>query len=146
MTYSIGMRAPSYYADPDLQLAEVRPGYLSPAALKRAGKQACQLGCSVTEAKQWLQPLAPDDDEITALLDEPSALRKLRLHGMARLAFDDHMLYLNGVGQPLDDRARASIAALCARRRLDGSLASALGKPSLRWLLAHGAFEIPEKE
>ena len=146
MTYSIGMRAPSYYSDPDLQLAEVRPGYLSPAARMRAGKQASQLGRSVTELKEWLQPLAPGDDEITALLDRPAVLHKMRLHSMARLAFDDHRLYLNGIGRPLDDRARASIAALCARRRLDGPLAAALGERSLRWLLAQGAFDIPEKE
>ena len=146
MTYSIGMRAPPYYADPDLQLAEVRPGYLSPAALMRAGRKARQLGRSVTELKEWLQPIAPGDDEIAALLDGPSMLRKLRLHSMARLAYDDHTLYLNGVSRPLDDRARESIAALCARRRLDGPLATALGERSLRWLLAHGAFEIPEQE
>lgn len=144
MTYSIGMRAPPYYADPDLQLAEVRPGYLSPAALRRAGKNAGQLGRSVTELKEWLQPLAPGDDEITALLEGPSVLHKLRLHGMARLAFDDYSLYLNGVSRPLDDRARTCIAALCASRRLDGPLAAALGKRTLRWLLAHGAFELPE--
>lgn len=146
ITYSIGMRAPSYYADPDLQLAEVQPGYLSRAALRRAGKHAPRLGCAVTELKQWLQPLAPNPDEITALLETPAVLHKLRLHGMARIAFDDSTLYLNGNSRALQDGGREAIAALCARRRLDDALAAALGKRSLRWLLARGAFEIPENK
>ena len=146
LTYSIGMRAPPFYADPDLQLAEVRPGYLSRAALGRAGKKASRLGCTVTEPKQWLQPLAPQPDEISALLKTPADLRKLRLHGMARIAFDDSRLYLNGASRVLKEGEREPVAALCARRRLDDALAAALGTQSLRWLLAHGAFEIPENE
>ena len=146
ITYSIGMRAPSFYSDPDLKLAEVQPGYLSPAARRRAGKQASRLGCAATELKQWLQPLAPSPDEIEALLATPSALHKLRLHGMARIAFDDSKLYLNGASQRLKGSDREPIAALCAQRRLDGGLAGALGKRRLRWLLAHGAFGVPENE
>ena len=146
ITYSIGMRAPSYYSDPDLELAEVRPGFLSPAALRRAGKQASRLGCDVTELKQWLQPLAPGADEIAALLANPSALRKLRLHGMARLAYDDSQLYLNGASRRFKGSEREPVGALCAQRRLAGALAVSLGKPCLGWLLAHGAFEIPENE
>lgn len=144
ITYSIGMRAPPYYADPDLLLEEVRPGYISPAARERAGSHANRLGCSVTELKQWLQPLAPSQDEITALLGTPTLLRKLRLHGMARLAYDDDRLYLNGIGRRLEDGERKSIAALCIRRRMDTALAAAFSEKSLRWLLDHGAFEIPE--
>lgn len=146
ITYSIGMRSPSFYSDPDLELAEVRPGYLSPAALGRAGKHAARLGCAVTELKQWLQPLAPGPDEIAALLANPSVLHRLRLHGMARLAFDDRTLYLNGVARRFEGSVREPVAALCAQRRLDGALAAALGERSLGWLLAHGAFEIPENE
>ena len=146
ITYSIGMRAPPYYSDPDLELAEVQPGYLSPAALRRAAKRASRLGCDVTELKQWLQPLAPGADEIAALLANPSALRKLRLHGMARLAYDDSQLYLNGASRRFKGSEREPVGALCAQRRLDGALAVSLGKPCLGWLLAHGAFEIPENE
>lgn len=146
ITYSIGMRAPSFYADPDLQLEEVQPGYISPAAHRRAGTEAARLGCTVTESKQWLQPLPPSKDEIAALLNAPSVLQKLRLHGMARLAYDDRMLYLNGLSRPLESGERDSIAALCSRRRLDAALAAALGQRSLRWLLAHGAFEVFEIE
>ncbi|MDH3304473.1 MAG: cupin domain-containing protein [Gammaproteobacteria bacterium] len=144
ITYSIGMRAPPYYADPDLRLEEVQPGYLSSAAHDRAGRHANRLGCSVTELKPWLQPLAPGQDEITALLVTPAVLGKLRLHGMARLAYDDETLYLNGIARPLEGDERRSIAALCRRRRLDAALAAAFSEKCLRWLLDHGAFEVPE--
>lgn len=144
ITYSIGMRAPPGYADPDLRLSEVRPGYVSAVALKRAGKRASSLGCLVTEPKDWLRPLAPEEDEIAALLDFPSALNKLRLHGMARLAFDDNNLYLNGARRVLRADEREPIALLCLRRRLSRALASALGMHCIQWLLANGAFEIPE--
>ena len=144
ITYSIGMRAPPGYADPDLRLAEVQPGYLSPAALKRAGTQASKLGRVVTELKEWLQPQAPREDEITALLEGRSTLKRLRLHGMARLAFDDKQVYLNGACRTLQAAERESIALLCARRRLNAAIVSALGDQCLHWLLANGAFEIPE--
>ncbi|MGI9248718.1 MAG: cupin domain-containing protein [Woeseiaceae bacterium] len=146
LTYSIGMRAPSFYTDPDLRLEEVRPGYISPAAHIRAGKQASTLGRTVTELKKWLQPLAPTESEIATLLENPTALRKLSLHGMARIAFDDDKVYLNGAESPLDVACREAIAALCDRRRLNRSLVSSLGSRRLYWLLAHGAFEIPENE
>jgi hypothetical protein len=144
ITYSIGMRAPPGYADPDLRLSEVRPGYLSPAALKRAGTRASELGLVVTELKEWLQPLAPCDGEITALLQGRSALKRLRLHGMARLAFDHCNVYLNGARRPLQAEVRESIALLCAHRRLNAAILSGLDDQSLQWLLANGAFEIPE--
>jgi hypothetical protein len=138
------MRAPPGYADPDLRLSEVRPGYLSPAALKRAGTRASELGLVVTELKEWLQPLAPCDGEITALLQGRSALKRLRLHGMARLAFDHCNVYLNGARRPLQAEVRESIALLCAHRRLNAAILSGLDDQSLQWLLANGAFEIPE--
>jgi hypothetical protein len=146
ITYSIGMRAPPGYADPDLQLTEARPGYISPAALERAGKDASTLGRLVTQPKEWLQPVAPTEEEIIALLDNPSALRKLRLHGMARVAFDGDTLYLNGAERSFEGQERESIASLCCRRRLNGALVSQLGVRCLRWLLSHGAFELAEIE
>lgn len=146
MTYSIGMRAPPSYVDPDLKLAEARPGYISPAARRRAGKLALTLGQTVTEPKQWLQPLAPTDNEVVALLECPAMLRRLRLHGMARLAFDDSRVYLNGARRDLAGEHRDAIAALCAKRRLTASLLPALGSQWLRWLLTHGAFELPGNE
>ena len=144
ITYSIGMRAPPRYADPDLQPAEAKPGYISPTALERAGKDASTLGRVVTRPKEWLQPLAPAEEEMTALMESPSALRKLRLHGMARIAFDDETLYLNGAERRFEGQERECIARLCTLRRLNGALVSQLDTRCLRWLLAHGAFELPE--
>lgn len=144
MTYSIGMRAPSFYADPDLALAEVQPGYLSPAALERAGQSARKLGCVVTEPKEWLRPDAPAEEEVEALLQCPSTLRTLRLHGMARLAFDDRKLYLNGASRALGAVEQECIAALCRDRRLRASLVATMGNDCLRWLIAQGAFELPD--
>jgi 50S ribosomal protein L16 3-hydroxylase len=144
ITYSIGMRAPPRYADPDLRPAEAKPGYIPPAALERAGKDASTLGCVVTQPKEWLQPVAPSEEEMTALLDSPSALRKLPLHGMARIAFDDRTLYLNGAKRRFEGQERESIASLCSRRRLNRALVSQLGTQCLRWLLAHGAFDLAD--
>jgi len=144
ITYSIGMRAPAGYADPDLQLSEIRPGYLSPAALKRAGTQASRFGCVVTELKEWLRPLAPQQEEVSKLLKSRSTVNRLRLHGMARLAFDESNVYLNGTSRTLRAEERESIALLCLRRRLSATIVSGLGDQCLRWLLGHGAFEIPE--
>ena len=81
LTYSIGMRAPRlsdlraenatgaadpFYADPDLRIEEVRPGYISPTAIERAvsllsgelarDETAMRLGCFVTRNKDWLRP------------------------------------------------------------------------------------------
>lgn len=143
ITYSIGMRAPAGYSDPDLQAREAEPGYISPAACTRAEKLPYALGNEVTQIKQWLQPVAPTAEEIDALLDEPMMLHRLRLHGMARVAFDDRCVYVNGVKTTYRDRDRPSIAALCGQRRLDKALATALGRENLRWFLAQGAFALP---
>lgn len=145
LTYSIGMRAPDDYGDPDLRLDEVRPGYISPAALARAGNRASRFGCKVTELKEWLRPATPNDDQIGILLGDPPALRKLRLHGMARLAFDDNHLFVNGAKRSLGDDDKASIARLCTRRKLDESSVARLDAGCLHWMLAQGAFELPEK-
>jgi len=144
MTYSIGMRAPTDYADPDLQLDEIRPGYLSPAALRRAAKQASSIGCEVTDVKEWLRPTAPSNDEIESLLNNPSALRRLRLHGMTRIAFDDTSLYVNGAKRTFEDFARHAIGDLCAQRKLDAPLVARLESHYLHWLLAQGTFELPD--
>lgn len=146
ITYSIGMRAPPSYADPDLAVDEIQPGYLSPAALERAGTSARMLGCLVTEPKEWLRPDEPSENERTALLQSPSTLRKLRLHGMARLAFDDHRLYLNGASRALGNFERQGIAALCRMRRLNASLVAAIDSETLGWLISHGAFELQDHD
>lgn len=145
ITYSIGMRAPAGYSDHDLQLSEVEPGYIGPTARRRAEKLRYELGNEVTGIKEWLRPLAPTVEEIEAILDDPKALYKLRLHGMARIAFDDRCVYVNGGQKSLEFNDRQPIAALCRQRRLDKALATKLGGECLRWLLAQGTFALPEE-
>lgn len=146
ITYSIGMRAPAFYEDPDLQLDEIRPGYISPQALSRAGCHAKALGPSVTELKQWLRPDAPEPAQIAAILASPSLPQRLRLHGMARIAFDDKAIYVNGAARALEESDRAPVAMLCERRRLERDSATMLGTGCLQWLLEQGAFEQVDQE
>lgn len=143
ITYSIGMRAPSFYADPDLALSEVRPGYISAEAKRRAGTRAKRLGTEVTDLKPWLRPDVPGKAEIARIL---GAALPLRLHGMARIAYDDGAVYVNGAARPLAESERQSVATLCARRRLDRTAAAEMAEPILRWLLARGAFALPEPD
>jgi hypothetical protein len=143
MTYSIGMRAPDWYADADLTSSEAQPGYLSPQALRRAGHRADELGLSATQTKEWLRPDAPTGDDIRHLLDSPALLRRLTLHGMARLAFDDSRIYLNGITRSGVDSDLECLRELCARRRLDQRLLNIITPELLTWLLANGAFETP---
>ena len=143
MTYSIGMRAPDGYADPDLTSDEAQPGYLSPQALRRAGQRAAELGPSATQIKEWLRPDAPAADDIRQLLDSPALLRRLTLHGMARIAFDDTRIYLNGCTRMAAQSDLVSIRELCARRRTNGRVLNIITPEFLTWLLANGAFEAP---
>lgn len=141
MTYSIGMRAVPGYSDPDLTEAEVAPGYLSPGARRRAGARADDLGLIATQTKEWLKPQRLSNDEVCALLNAPTALGRLRVHGMARIAFDDERIYLNGTARTFEPAERAGVRDLCALRRLNTRIISEIGPDLLRWLLAGGAFD-----
>ena len=143
MTYSIGMRAPDGYADPDLTSDEAQPGYLSAKALRRAGQRAAELGPSATQTKEWLRPDAPAADDIRQLLDSPAMLRRLTLHGMARMAFDDTRIYLNGSTRMAAQSDLECIRELCARRRTNRRLLNIITPAFLTWLLANGAFKAP---
>jgi len=161
LTYSIGMRAPRlsdlraedatgaadpFYADPELRIEEVHPGYISPTAIERAvsllggelvrDETAMRLGCFVTRNKDWLRP-----DGMTELPDGD-----LRLHGMARIAWDDEHVYLNGASRSLESGERELIGSLCRdrcipRAELAGFLAVDALRVLIEWLLRHGAFE-----
>lgn len=144
LTYSIGMHAPAFYTDPDLQLQEIRPGYISSKARSRAGQNASSLGRAVTDLKDWLKPQAPTDQEIAAMIAAPETLRQLQLHGMTRIAYDTVKIYVNGADRSIEDGAFEAIASLCTRRKLNKGLVAALGTACLRWLLAQGAFALPE--
>ncbi len=144
MTYSIGMRAPRAYADPDLKPDEAIPGYISPAARRRAGQGADRLGLNVTRPKAWLCPETPGTAEIDTL-SAPGA-GALPVHGMARLAFDDERVYLNGRGRRLNAAELGAIADLCSRRHLTRSARRSLEPRTMRWLLRSGAFAPPQTE
>lgn len=141
MTYSIGMRAPHYFSDPDLELSEVSPGYISRAALDRAGESMSKLGKDVTELKEWLRPEIPDRGTIEQLLEKPSP--RLEMHGMARVAYDDHHVYVNGQKRQITEQERAALAGLCRRRCLDRALMAAFSPELFAFMVASGAFEIP---
>jgi len=142
MTYSIGMRAPHYFSDPDLEVSEVRPGYISSAALDRAGKFKDRLGQDATELKEWLRPDPPDRVTIERLREKP--LQRLGIHGMARVAYDDNRVYVNGRQRPISEQERAAIAGLCQRRYLDSPSLAAFSAELFAWMAASGAFEVPD--
>jgi hypothetical protein len=71
----------------------------------------------------------------------------MRLHGMARIAWDESSVYLNGAGRTFEDGERELVAALCAKRRLDREDLPNWERPAtriglLKWLRAYGAFQL----
>jgi len=60
---------------------------------------------------------------------------------MARIAFDDERIYLNGTARALEAARRSGVRELCARRRLNKRIIREIGPDLLRWLLAEGAFD-----
>ncbi len=161
LTYSIGMRAPRrselagsedpgiddpFYEDGGLTIDEVRPGYISPRAIARARALladtvldstdvAQRLGRFVTRPKDWLRP---------DTIEEPIAdIGALRVHGMARMAWDDDNVYLNGASRPLAAVQQPMIAELCATRENLPNIETNGGHAELiRWLARNGAFEM----
>lgn len=171
LTYSIGMRAPllsdlghessgpsregAFYADPDLASSEAQPGFIAPQAIARALRQlgrraddsvrvAELLGRCVTTTKDWLTPEGTCEDDARALCADASRRVYCRVHGMARVAFDEHHAYVNGRSYPLPPGGVEVMAAMCRERRLD---LSAIGDEDLAelavWLLRSGALELP---
>lgn len=172
ITYSIGMRAPQlsdlgnelpdvedenpFYTDKDLDIGESAPGYIAPAAVRRAldllqategdfSRVAVALGRFATETKDWITPEALSDDETASMLTALKRGARMSIHGMARIAYDDHNLYVNGRYRALSADTRALAAQVCAERRYVGrATAVAQWEDSLAWMLKMGAFEIPE--
>ena len=84
---------------------------------------------------------APATDALTTL----KRGTRLNVHGMARIAFDDQNLYVNGRYMTLPPDARPLIAGICATRRHSGRARRFKnGQVCLAWMLKMGAFEIPE--
>ena len=171
LTYSIGMRAPRrsdlldefglecpdedpFYADPDLAEDEVRPGYISPAAVARAKALVAAvariddqpisvaLGRTLTRPKAWLRPDCPETREIDELIARGLARRGLRMHGMARVAWDDAHVFANGNHVALPAGAHDAIEALCGSRHTSRYFRDKSLWPLLGWLLSMGVFEL----
>lgn len=167
ITYSIGMRAPQlsdlggalpdaqiknpFYEDPDLSVSEARPGYIAPQAAARAARLsgrdddpaavASALGRFVTETKTWLRPEPASADDVRRCLD-----RRLRLevHGMARIAWDDCNIYVNGRCRQLASGEAAIVEEICRARGVPRrSAAQRSARALLGWMLETGAFELP---
>lgn len=175
MTYSIGMRAPqisdlipigekfqakadAFYTDEDLTLHEIRPGYISRQSVQRAAKLLNRpagldvqesLGRSVTTTKTWLTPDSAPGPCIDQLIDDLLKGGKICVHGMARIAFDDNALYVNGARRPLADDLVATAARICKQRKIGktGLQKMSQSKDSvllLKWMAQQGAFDLPD--
>lgn len=172
MTYSIGMRAPhlsdlllthgdkgtapEFYSDADLAADEAVPGYISGRAATRALKllgfpgerrqdAARALGLFATQSKDWLKPDILSETMARDGLRRLQSGTRLNVHGMALIAFDREMLYVNGSYRPLAKEDLPVVAEICTKRFLPG--AASIAKPAsetLLWMLQQGAFEIPE--
>ncbi|MBT8094899.1 MAG: hypothetical protein KJP08_08820 [Gammaproteobacteria bacterium] len=171
LTYSIGMRAPQlsdlgrespppghgspFYADPDLAPGEAQPGRICARAVERALRQlqrpagdaarvAAMLGRSVTETKEWLTPEGFSEADAGALYADLSRGVTCPVHGMARVAFDERNVYVNGRSYPLPPGGAALMATTCRERRLDMSACRDEHLARLAtWLLEAGTLEIP---
>ena len=165
LTYSIGMRAPQlsdlvdvlpdeeavnpFYRDPDLTTSEARSGYISPNARSRADELAGQtlaantLGRFVTLTKDWLRPERVTIEDCELLFDYLARGGSVEIHGMARIAWDDGHAYLNGEHFKIEPETCNLIEQICEQRQVSGPvLASDQALETLRWLLAHGAFDL----
>lgn len=172
MTYSIGMRAPQlsdlgdelpdvegqnpFYSDLDLTVGESEPGYISRASVHRAlqllnldndsfDSVADSLGRFVTETKDWITPETLSDDEAARILQALRRRARLSVHGMARVAYDDRNVYVNGRLRPLSADTLPLITEICTKRAFLklGSTSEELND-CLTWMLKLGTFEIPE--
>jgi len=173
MTYSIGMRAPqasdlsvqldceppnpiAFYRDANLGTKESSPGLISSESVERAltllalpksklREVARSLGLFATQPKGWLQPDSVEDDEVRSAFEYFQNGGTLSVHGMSKIAFDEHWLFVNGRSTELPAAAREAIGIICNDRRLSGrSLRAGPNAEWLLWMLGSGAFEIPE--
>jgi len=173
MTYSIGMRAPdaadlalvlnqdapvenAFYGDPDLTMDEAAPGRISAQSAQRASmllglpdKQndevAEALGRFSTQPKDGLRQDGTTAEETNAAMNHLEAGGHLAVHGMARIAFDDRQLFVNGSCRDLPEGAAGPIGDLCAARLIrQGVPRTGELDEILPWMLHKGAFEMPE--
>jgi hypothetical protein len=103
------------------------------------------LGRFATTAKDWLKPEGANAEEAEGMLGVLRNGGRLHVHGMSQIAFDDSKLYVNGSSTVLRRNAAALIEETCVDRSLARSFPDDAGQQDMiRWMLRHGAFEIPE--
>ena len=172
ITYSIGMRAPQlsdlmseqaeaerpdpFYVDPDLRPEEAVPGYLSPRSLERVlrltggsdrerKRTAEALGRFVTKTKDWITPESASQETAIGIVDGFGNRARPAVHGMARIAWDEQNVYVNGACRARRGLDSAWLESLCANRQLPAiSLADPETVDGVVWMLKMGLFEIPE--
>ena len=171
ITYSIGMRAPqisdlllelgrktpsvdTFYVDPDLLSGEAIPGFISAASTQRAlrllglstshhDEVAVAIGRFSTQPKDWLRPDCATDDEIAGAIERLQNGGSLTVHGMSRIAYDEHSLFVNGRHTGLPDEALILIKQASEKRKVRFRGRSELGIIELLvWMLKRGAFVI----
>jgi ribosomal protein L16 Arg81 hydroxylase len=131
ITYSIGMRAP--------QLSDL--GGTLPDKHGENQDVAEALGRFVTETKAWLRPDGAAPNEVRQCLQDQL---RLAVHGMARIAWDNCNVYVNGRCRPLESGEAAVVEQICRTRELRRRApAFELARELLGWMLETGAFEIP---
>lgn len=172
MTYSIGMRAPEcdalaatmgvasvstqdFYSDPDLLESETVAGYISPQSARRVlsmlklsdgqlTSAAISLGKNATTPKHWLHPDGASKTEASGLLQALAAGHKLDVHAMARIAYDDQNLFVNGQHFAHDASSLTLFREVCSVRRVASRNVNSTTETSiLLWMAANGAFDIP---
>lgn len=172
ITYSIGMRAPQlsdlliglpdaehfdpFYCDPDLHGDESVPGYITRKSVDRAlqlikspdpdrDQIAKALGRYVTQTKDWITPDGTSTKEAGGLVEALGRGATLTVHGMARIAWDERNVYVNGACWPRPGDDSTWLVSMCANRSLSGSPGLVdSASDCLIWMLKMGAFELPE--
>ncbi|MCH8278339.1 MAG: hypothetical protein IIC12_05345, partial [Proteobacteria bacterium] len=93
-------------------------------------------------------PVTPNREyHIQAYVKDIAAAGELAVHGMARIAFDDRNIYLNGRHLRANPETVSVAARICASRALrKDDLVSMRGSDCgielLKWLIMHGAFDL----
>ena len=149
-----------FYTDSDLRLCEAQGCRISAATIERvrdvlpeladwrADELVTILGVTVTDPKHWLDPARPTAADVESIMQAGSPLV---IHGMARFAWygDDAscLVFLNGeTFRAAPDCARfvADIAAgqLSGRGQIHEIAKETEHRRLLKWLLAHGAFDL----
>jgi 50S ribosomal protein L16 3-hydroxylase len=174
ISYSIGMRAPQasdftsalnlktpkadvFFQDADLMAEEAAPGYISAASTSRAcellglpasrrDEVALAIGRFATLPKDWLTPQIVTEQQTDGMLELLGNGGKLTAHGMARLAYDDRTVFVNGLSKPLPSQYATLPGKICSRRMLSRTMWKGEEMLGLvRWIISQGFFDIPEE-